>query len=82
MLDKGITRFDKPRFVAQLVSGGLTERGGFVKSREGELFFFHKNERHLYSLDAGAFRNFLSEITGLSPTESLFRFVHRILSYS
>lgn len=75
MLDSGLQPFDKRRRVTTLVSEALRGVGDFCRSRDGRLFFFSKLERQLYDLDQRPFQHLLTSVSGLSATESGFRFI-------
>ena len=75
VLDKETPAFDKRRNVARLVREELFKLGFFCRTRDGRLFFFSRSERQLYDLDQRSFQHLLASTSGLSATESYFRFV-------
>ena len=74
-----IERFDKPRFVTDLVRYELEKRGSFCRTQDGRLLFFLRADRRLYDLEQKPFKRLLTQLSGLSPTETIFRFVLDIL---
>jgi hypothetical protein len=75
MLAAKVPTFDKRRRVAELVDGALRECGDFCRTQDGRLFFFSRVERRLHDLDQRPFQHLLTSISGLSSTESTYRFV-------
>jgi len=51
------------------------KRGFMCQTADGRGFYFDKGERRLYDLEQKQFQHLLSSISGLSATETQFRFV-------
>lgn len=81
-LDKGTPAFDKRRKIALFVRDALSERGYFLRTRDNRALFFHSEERRLYDVDHSPFEHLLTQISGLSSTESYFGFVLGLLQAS
>ncbi len=79
MLDRQLPSFDKRRHVTALVRSELECLGEFFRTQDGRLFFFLKSERRLHDLEQKPIQHLLTEIFGLSATETGFRFVLDIL---
>jgi len=77
ILDKEVAAFDKRRMVRDLVKRELiSSRKGFLcQTADGRGFYFHKGERRLYDLEQKSFQHLLASVSGLSATETQFRFV-------
>lgn len=82
MLDRAIPSFDKRREVTALVRGELERCGSFSRTQDGRLFFFLRADRRLYDLEQKPFQHLLTQLSGLSATETGFRFVLDILQAS
>ena len=69
--------FDKRRMIRDLVKKGMIDarRGFLCQSADGRGFYFHKGERRLYDMEQKPFQHLLSSVSGLSATETQFRFV-------
>jgi hypothetical protein len=79
MLAAKVPTFDKRRRVAGLIDGALRECGEFCRTQDGRLFFFSRVERRLLDLDQRPFQHLLTSLSGLSSTESTYRFVLDLL---
>ncbi len=66
--------FDRRRAIADILLQSLLALGSFRRTSDSRAFFFHKTERRLYDVEQTPFRHLLTEISGLSVTENLFRF--------
>lgn len=77
ILDREKPSFDKRRAIRDLIRKEiLSVRSGFLcQAADGRGFYFHKGERRLYDLEQKQFQHLLSSISGLSATETQFRFV-------
>ncbi|MGH9357708.1 MAG: hypothetical protein ACRD1O_00865 [Terriglobia bacterium] len=77
ILDKETPPFDKRRSIRDLVKDELLSgRSGFLcQTSDGRSFYFRKSERRLYDLEQRQFQHLLSSVSGLSATETQFRFV-------
>jgi hypothetical protein len=75
VLDKGTPAFDKRRRIAALVREELVKGGFFCRTSDHRLFYFLRSERQLYDLDQRRFQHLLASTSGLSATETYFRFV-------
>jgi hypothetical protein len=54
----------------------LDSKQGFLcQTADGRGFYFNKSERRLYDLEQKSFQHLLSSVSGLSATETQFRFV-------
>ena len=69
--------FDKRRIIRDLAHKVMLDpKGGFLcQTTDARGFYFHKAERRLYDLEQKSFQHLLSSVSGLSATESQFRFV-------
>ncbi len=69
--------FDKRRIIRDLVQKVMLDsKMGFVcRTTDARGFYFHKAERRLYDLEQKPFQHLLSSVSGLSGTETQFRFV-------
>src|SRR5947199_5339200 len=69
--------FDKRRMIRDLVKTTMLDlkRGFMCQTADGRGFYFDKGERRLYDLEQKQFQHLLSSISGLSATETQFRFV-------
>ena len=77
MLDPNTPAFDKRRLVTALIHEDLRTIGEFCRTADNRGFFFSKVERRLFDLDQQSFQHLLTSVSGLSATESVFRFVLR-----
>ncbi|MGA2076602.1 MAG: hypothetical protein ABSH52_24195 [Terriglobia bacterium] len=75
VLDKETPAFDKRRRIAALVREELVKGGFFCRTSDHRLFYFLRSERQLYDLDQRPFQHLLASMSGLSATETYFRFV-------
>jgi hypothetical protein len=75
VLDKETPAFDKRRRIAALVREELVKGGFFCRTTDHRLFYFLRSERQLYDLDQRPFQHLLASTSGLSATETYFRFV-------
>jgi hypothetical protein len=69
--------FDKRRIIRDLVERVMLDaKAGFLcQTTDARGFYFHKPERRLYDLEQKPFQHLLSSASGLSATETQFRFV-------
>jgi hypothetical protein len=74
VLDRGTVPFDKRREIAGLIENALRERGSFLRTADGRLFFFSKDERKVLDVEQTEFRRTLTQISGLSVTENFLKF--------
>lgn len=75
VLDTKTAAFDKRRQIRDLIRAELL-RGGFLcQTADGRGFYFGKSERRLYDLEQRPFQHLVAALSGLSATESHFRFV-------
>ena len=79
MLARKVPTFDKKRQVTSLVREALESVGHFCRTDDSRLFFFSYPDRVLYDLDQRAFQYLLTSVSGLSATESGFRFLIDVL---
>ncbi|MFZ0679159.1 hypothetical protein [Candidatus Binatus sp.] len=79
VLDATLKAFDKRRQILSVVLSVLKDGGHFCRTGDGRGFYFAKSDRRLYDLDQQAFVHVLTAVSGLSPTEGEFRFVHAML---
>jgi hypothetical protein len=79
VLDKDIKAFDKRRQILALAAAALKGEGHFCRTRDGQAYYFSKLDRRLYDLEREEFAHVLTHISGLSPTETEFRFVLAML---
>jgi hypothetical protein len=77
VLDRDIPAFDQRRAIRDLVRRELLShpRGFLCQTADGRGFYFDKSERRLYDLEQKGFQHLLSSVSGLSATETQFRFV-------
>jgi hypothetical protein len=77
ILNRDVPPFDKRRLIRDLVKREfLSSRKGFLcQTADERAFYFHKGERRLYDLEQRAFQHLLASVSGLSATETQFRFV-------
>jgi hypothetical protein len=73
-LSKEITGFDKKRTIAKLIRSALLDNGHLCRTVDSQLFYFRKSERKLYDLDAREFCHLITTESGLSGSETYFRF--------
>jgi hypothetical protein len=75
-IEKDTPQFDKRRAIRDLVKANLlSETKGFLcQASDGRGFYFEKEKRRLLDLEQRPFQHFLSHVSGLSATESQFRF--------
>lgn len=76
---KKTTEFEKRRLIHDLVMEELQRCGEFFRTSDDEGFFFQNSERRVSGLASSAFKNYLKCLSGLSETESYFRFIHDTL---
>ena len=74
VLDRGTAPFDKRREIAGIIENALRERGSFLRTGDGRVFFFSKDERKVLDVEQTEFRRTLTQISGLSVTENFFKF--------
>lgn len=74
VLDRGTAPFDKRREIAGIIENALRERGSFLRTADGRVFFFSKDERKVLDVEQTEFRRTLTQISGLSVTENFFKF--------
>lgn len=69
--------FDKRRRIRDLVKKTMlkSRRGFLCQTADGRGFYFDRSERRLYDLEQKRFQYLLSSVSGLSATETQFRFV-------
>jgi len=70
-----LAAFDKRREVLRLVQEALETAGTFYRSRDTRAFFFDRVDRRLLDLEQQPFQYLLSTVSGLSATETIFKFV-------
>jgi hypothetical protein len=77
VLETGTPAFDKRRAIRDLVRTELLlpRRGFLCQTADGRGFYFDKLDRRLYDLEQRQFQYLLSSASGLSGTETQFRFV-------
>jgi hypothetical protein len=74
VLDRGTAPFDKRREIAGIIENALRERGSFLRTADGRVFFFSKDERKVLDVEQTEFRRTLTQISGLSVTENFLKF--------
>ena len=67
--------FDKRRQIADLVESEFRSRGEFYRTYDDLLYFLPNSERQLLELERPEFAHLLMNASGLSRTETFFRFV-------
>jgi hypothetical protein len=69
--------FDKKREIRDLVRQELlaASTGSLCQTADGRGFYFDKSKRRLFDLEQRPFQHLLSHVSGLSATETQFRFV-------
>lgn len=78
--ERKATIFEKKRRVADLVESEFKSRGEFYRSHDGLQYFLPNSERRLLELGRPEFAHLLADVSGLSQTETQFRFVFDRLS--
>jgi hypothetical protein len=71
--------FDKRREIAALIETELDSQGSFIRTPDGRGFFFSKSHRRIFDLEQAEFARLLTELSGLSSTESFFKFAIDVL---
>jgi len=71
----GVPIFDKKRLIADLVESEFKSRGEFYRTYDDLLYFLPNSERQLLELERPEFAHLLMNASGLSRTETFFRFV-------
>ena len=71
----GVPIFDKKRLIADLVESEFKSRGEFYRTYDDLLYFLPNSERRLLELERPEFAHLLMDASGLSRTETFFRFV-------
>jgi len=79
VLDKEIPGFDKRREITALIENELLSCGSFLRTPDGRGFFFSNSQRRIYDLEQHEFARSLTELSGLSATESFFKFAIDVL---
>jgi hypothetical protein len=74
-IERGLHNFDKKRFIADLVEGELKSRGEFYRTYDFLQYFLPNSERRLLELGRPEFTHLLTDVSGLSRTETFFGFV-------
>ena len=72
--------FDKKRRIADLVESEFKSRGEFYRSYDGRQYFLPNSERRLLELGRPEFAHLLADVSGLSLTETQFKFAFDRLS--
>ena len=67
--------FKKKQAISQLVIDAMKEKGRFVKSTGGELFWFHDKRVTLHDLGSRLSDAKLNKVTGLNPTEPDYKYL-------
>jgi hypothetical protein len=67
--------FDKRRLIRDQVRDELLTKGFLCRTADDRAFYFTRQERRLYDIEQRAFQHLLSDLSGLSATETQFRFV-------
>jgi hypothetical protein len=80
VLDGELSAFDRRRRVLEIVRKALTAHGHFCRTADNRSFYFARFDRQLYDIEQQAFAHLLAWMSGLSPTENEFRFVHAMLA--
>jgi hypothetical protein len=75
ILDPDLKGFDKKRSVAETTRKYLEGQGAFYRTSDERMFFFSHNERQLYDIEQRIFSHLLVEESGLSTTETFFKFM-------
>jgi hypothetical protein len=75
VLDRMTPAFDKRRSIRDIVRTELLKSGFLCQTADGRGFYFDKTARRLHDLEQRSFQHLLSAISGLSATETQFRFV-------
>src|SRR5215469_2242038 len=78
-LDQEIPLFDKRREIATLIENELLSCGSFLRTPDGRGFFFSNSHRRIYDLEQAEFQRLLTELSGLSSTETFFKFAIDVL---
>ena len=71
---KHLPTFDKKRLIASLVEDVLKSNGQFCRSHNA-LYYLPNSDRRLLEFGHPIFANLLTDISGLSQTETFFQFV-------
>jgi len=79
VLDRDIQAFDKRRKIADLIAQHLSTCGEFLQTSDARGFYFSHGEQKLYDVAEEQFSRLLTEISGLSVTETFFKFALDIL---
>jgi hypothetical protein len=79
VLHKELKPFDKRRQILALAAAALKASGHFCRTPESRTFYFSRSDRRLYDLEQQDFTHLLAGVSGLSPTETEFRFVLAML---
>jgi hypothetical protein len=79
VLDKEIPPFDKRREIATLIENELLSRGSFLRTSDERGFFFSNEQRRIFDLEQAEFGRSVTELSGLSSTESFFKFAIDVL---
>jgi len=78
-LDTDTPLFDRKREIAALIENELLSCGSFLRTPDGRGFFFSNSQRRIYDLEQAEFARSLTELSGLSSTESFFKFAIDVL---
>jgi hypothetical protein len=73
-LQRGVAAFDKRRNITLLIHDYLASIGEYFHTPDGRGFFFHKPERRIYDIYSEAFERLVASASGLSLTETFFKF--------
>jgi hypothetical protein len=73
-LQRRVAAFDKRRNIALLIHEYLAFIGEYFHTPDGRGFFFHKSERRIYDIYSEAFERLVASASGLSLTETFFKF--------
>jgi hypothetical protein len=78
-LDNETPLFDKRREITALIENELLSCGSFLRTPDGRGFFFSDTQRRIFDLEQAEFARSLTELSGLSSTESYFKFAIDVL---
>jgi hypothetical protein len=74
VLAPGTVQFDKRREISGIIQNALDTLGSFLRTTDGRIFFFSKDGRKVLDVEQTEFRRTLTQISGLSCTETFFKF--------
>ncbi len=74
-IDGRVLSFEKRRQIADLIEREFGSRGEFCRTHDGILYFLLNSERRLLDVEHPEFTHLLMDVSGLSRTETFFKFV-------